>query len=312
LKKSKKTQNEIALEIGISQSTVSRELRRNKGKWAYRYKQAHEKAINRRFTTTGRPKKMTPSLISTIESMLRNDQLSPDQISGRLRTKRIAKISHESIYQHILKDKKMGGDLYKNLRRSGKKYNKRLGKTAGRGLIPNRVDITQRPKEVDAKIRVGDFEGDTIVGAHHKGVIVSIVERKTKMTFLQLLPHAKALDTAQAIIKKLQPIKDFVMTITTDNGKEFANHELVAEKLEAQFFFAQPYHSWERGLNENTNGLVRQYFSKGSDFSKLDEQQVFAVEKKLNNRPRKTLNYRTPNEEFIRLTGANPEKLCIS
>lgn len=193
--------------------------------------------------------------------------------------------------------------MYKNLRRSGKKYNKRGSKMAGRGLIPNRVSIDNRPAEVALKQRVGDFEGDTIVGAGHRGAIVSLVDRKTKLTRLRLISGAKADETAQALIDALRPIKECVHTITTDNGKEFSQHESVAAKLNAKFFFANPYHSWERGLNENTNGLVRQYFPKGCDFTKLTQKQVLEVENKLNNRPRKTLNFNTPNEEFLRLTG---------
>jgi len=237
--------------------------------------------------------------------MLVNDQLSPEQISGRLSLEYKISISHETIYKHIWNDKYNGGRLHKNLRRSGKKYNKRAGKLAGRGLIPNRVDIDRRPAVVNQKSRVGDFEGDSIIGANHQGSIVSLVERKTKVTLLRLLPSPKAHETARVIVEKLEPIKKIVKTITTDNGKEFAQHEFVAEKLNAKFFFAHPYHAWERGLNENTNGLVRQYFLKGCDFSKLTEQQVLDVEKKLNNRPRKTLGYRTPSEEFLRLTKVN-------
>ena len=305
LKGSKMTQKQIAKFVGVSQSTISREFRRNTGKRGYRYKQAHSLAENRRYTASTVAYKMTPTRIELIEQMLKNDQFSPEQISGNLKLNYKIAISHESIYLHIWKDKKLGGNLYKQLRRRGKKYSYRGEKLSGRGLIPNRVDIKQRPMIVEEKTRVGDFEGDTIIGSHHQGAIVSLVDRKTKVTFLYLLLRAKAEETAAAIIKKLLPIKNIVETITTDNGKEFAQHELVTEKLGAKFYFAQPYHSWERGLNENTNGLVRQYFPKGSDFSKLDQQQVLAVEKKLNNRPRKTLGYKTPREEFLRLTGVD-------
>ena len=195
--------------------------------------------------------------------------------------------------------------MYKHLRRCGKKYNKRSGKLAGRGLIPNRIDISLRPVEVAARSRVGDFEGDTIIGKEHRGAVMTMVERKTKVTLMHRLSSTKSEETAAAIIKRMLPIKELVLTITTDNGKEFAQHESIASNLNAQFFFAQPYHSWERGLNENTNGLIRQYFPKGSDLSTLTQQQVLVVEKKLNNRPRKTLGYRTPNEEFLRLTGVD-------
>lgn len=299
------SQRQIAAALGVCQSTISRELKRNTDKNGYRYEQAHALSTQRRHAVSATPRKMNLELISRIEAALRTDQLSPEQISGRLKLTSNIEISHESIYLHIWKDKRRGGDLFKSLRRHGKKYNKRSAKHAGRGLIPNRVDITLRPAVVDEKSRVGDFEGDTIVGSHHRGAIVSIVDRKTKVVVLQLVPQAKAYETAMAMINRLSPIKSIVRTITTDNGKEFAQHQKVLQALKAQFFFAQPYHSWERGLNENTNGLVRLYFPKGTDFSKLDQQQVLAVEKKLNNRPRKTLGYRTPSEEFLRLTGIN-------
>ncbi|KKR96640.1 MAG: Integrase [candidate division TM6 bacterium GW2011_GWE2_41_16] len=289
--------------IKTTQSAVSRELARNSSKKGYRHKQAQAKHAKRRHDASSAPKKMSPDLIAKIEHMLREDQFSPDQISGRLKLTNGISISHESIYQHILKDKKNGGDLYKNLRRSGKKYNKRGSKMAGRGLIPNRVGIEHRPMEVEQKIRVGDFEADTIIGSMHRGALLSIVDRKTKLTLLRLLPNTKAQNVAREMIDALAPIKTFTHTITTDNGKEFAQHQSVAGNLGVQCFFANPYHAWERGLNENTNGLVRQYLPKKCDFSKLNSEQVFMVQQKLNNRPRKSLEYRTPNEEFLRLTG---------
>lgn len=303
LKQEKKSQTEIAQKIGVDQSVISRELSKNTSKKGYCYKKAHEKSLKRRHNASSVPKKITLHLIDIVDQMLRENQFSPDQISGRLKLTKGISISHESIYQHILKDKKNGGDLYKNLRRSGKKYNKRGSKMAGRGLIPNRVGIEHRPIEVDQKMRVGDFEADTIIGSMHRGAILSIVDRKTKLTFLRLLPNTKAQNVSREMIDALAPIKTFTHTITTDNGKEFAQHQFVAGNLGAQCFFANPYHAWERGLNENTNGLVRQYLPKKCDFFKLSSEQVFMVQQKLNNRPRKSLEYRTPNEEFLRLTG---------
>lgn len=303
LKKSGLSQNQIAMFLVVSQSTISKELKNNSGQRGYRHKQAHEKAVLRRHQASSAARKMTPQLIQLIEKMLKDDQLSPEQISGRLKLMLSIKISTEQIYRHIWSNKRNGGDLYKNLRCSGKKYNKRGGKHSGRGLIPNRIGIERRPVEVAEKLRVGDFEGDTIVGTNHRGAIVSIVDRKTKITFLRLISGPKANETADAIIDALKPLRGCIHTMTTDNGKEFSAHENIANALKIEFFFANPYHSWERGLNENTNGLVRQYFSKGTDFTKLTYEQVFEVEKKLNNRPRKTLGFRTPSEEFLRLTG---------
>jgi IS30 family transposase len=307
LKKRNLSQREIAKLIGSSQSTISRELMRNRGKKGYRYKQANEKAVACRHKASSVKRKMTPGVLCLVEKMLRDDQLSPEQISGRLKRTSLITISHESIYLHIWKDKRSGGDLYKNLRRCGKKYNKRSGKKAGRGLIPNRVGIEERPEEVKLKKRFGDVELDTIVGADHRGAIVSAVDRVTKFVWLYLVPGFKAEDVSKALIRFFEPIKKLLHTATSDNGKEFSEHEEVAKSLDLKFFFANPYHSWERGLNENTNGLVRQYFPKGTDFTKLTQERVFQVAQKLNNRPRKTLDYRKPKEVFLLLTGINPD-----
>lgn len=298
-----KSQSYIALQIAVSQPTISRELRRNGGKKGYRYKQAHEKSVQRRRAVSKVARKMTPQLIASIETKLVEDQLSPEQISGRFKLENNLSISYESIYRFIWEDKFNGGKLYTHLRRSGKKYNKRGSKLAGRGLIPNRTDISERPAAVNEKIRVGDIEIDTIIGANHKGAIVSIVERKTKLTLLRFISSTKAEETAMAIIDLLTPIKTIVKTVTSDNGKEFSQHRKIAAALNIEWFFSHPYHSWERGLNENTNGLIRQYFPKHSTFTNLIEERLLKVQQKLNNRPRKTLNYQTPNEEFLRLTG---------
>lgn len=299
------SKTQISATIGVHQTTVSREILRNKGKRGYRYKQAQAKTIGRRFKVNSHPRKMTPDLTLYVGQMLCEFQWSPEQIAGRLRIIYGITLSHESIYRYIWKDKKMGGTLYKYLRRSGKKYNRRSGKQAGRGLIPNRIGIEARPAIVERKERVGDFELDTIIGAQHRGAIVSLVDRKTKLTLLKLLPKATASETSNAIIELLRPIKDNLYTLTSDNGKEFAQHDRVSKELKAKFFFANPYRSCERGLNENTNGLVRQYFPKKCVFTKLTHSQVKKVEFLLNSRPRKLLKYRTPFEVFLQDTGKN-------
>lgn len=293
------SQAAIARQIGFDRSAISRELRRNGGKHGYQIKQAQEKATRRRKAASLTPRKMTPDLVDLIEEKLTLEQWSPDQISGWLRIHGIASISHERIYQHIWTDKRNGGNLYVHLRHSGKKYNKRKGKTSGRGLIPNRVDIDQRPAIVAEKSRIGDWEGDTIIGAGHKGAILSHVDRVSKYTKLAKLPDKTAAAVVKACKRKLRPITDRIKTITYDNGKEFAAHAEIAADLGAQTYFAKPYHSWERGLNEHTNGLVRQYFPKGTDFSTLTHAEVQKVEDKLNSRPRKALGYRTPREVFF-------------
>jgi IS30 family transposase len=296
LHKQGSSQQSIADLLGISQSAVSRELSRNQGKRGYRFKQAEAKARARQ-AVRAKPRKLTGRLRYRIESKLRSQRWSPEQISGWLGEQNIS-LSHERIYQMIWQDKRDGGDLWRSLRRRGKRYNKRAGKTAGRGLIPNRTDISERPAIVDRKSRVGDWEGDTVVSAGHKGGILTLVERKTKLTKIAKLPRATALATSKAAVRRLRPIDDCVRTITFDNGKEFAAHQDIALALDADIFFATPYHAWERGLNENTNGLIRDFFPKGTDFSTVTAAEIAKVERMLNSRPRKSLGFRSPKEVF--------------
>jgi len=302
--KSKQSQTQIAKQLNIHQSTVSREISQNVSKRGYRYKYAHQKSNNRRKKTVQYCSKIDVETFFFVEQLLCEKQWSPEQISGRLKKHGI-KISHERIYQYVWKDKKDGGELYKQLRRRGKKQNKRGSKLSGRGVIPNRVGIEHRDTIVDEKKRIGDFEVDTIVGANHKGAIVSMVDRKSKFVKLELISDARAESTKDAMVRSLEPIKNHVLTLTSDNGKEFAKHDKIAELLDSKFYFANPYCSWERGLNENTNGLVRQYFPKKTDFTKLTIEMVKHVEYLLNTRPRKTLNYQTPIEVFVSMTGVS-------
>ena len=289
----------IAKILHIHHTTASREYKRNAGQRGYRHKQAQEKATDRKAISQN--KKMTPEKIGIIESKLKM-QWSPVQISGWLKKEKLEHVSHETVYKHVWADKKKGGSLYKELRHRGKKYNKRSRNTAGRGCIPNRVDIDKRPPIVEEKTRVGDWELDLIVGAGQSGVILSIVDRASKLTFLRKLPRKTAEEVGQAIIQALWAIREFVITLTADNGKEFACHELISAALEADFYFAKPYHSWERGLNEHTNGLARQYFPKDKRFGEITDEEVAEAEALLNNRPRKVLSFETPMEAFHRLT----------
>src|ERR1700719_3308036 len=301
------TQSHIAHQIGVDPSAIGRELVRNSGARGYRFKQADEKASLRRHQASGTPRKMTPAVVAVIEEKLTQQQWSPEQISGRLAQEGVATISHESIYRHVWNDKKDGGNLYLHLRHSGKKYNKRKGRNSGRGLIPNRVDIDQRSAIVATKSRIGDWEADTIIGARHQTAVMSHVERRSKFTKLAKLPDKSANSVVQACRRVLLPLADRIETITYDNGKEFASHIKIATSLGALSYFAKPYHAWERGLNEHTNGLVRQYFPKGSDLSMLCDADVQRVEDKLNSRPRKILGYQTPREVF-----SNTKKLRVA
>jgi transposase, IS30 family len=290
-------QTAIATEIGVHKSTISRELSRNRGKKGYRPKQAHLMAIQRR-TKAIKFVKLTPPVIAMIEKFIRKD-FSPEQVSGFLSRTHHLRVSHETIYQHVLKDKAEGGTLYRHLRCSRKKRKKRYGSHDRRGRIPGRISINERPAIVDAKERIGDWEIDTIIGRKHKGALLSLVERKSKFTLIRKLPKKQADLVAEATIDLLNPYNEKVFTITADNGQEFAHHESIKEQLHTTVYFAHPSHAWERGLCENTNGLIRQYFPKAMSFETITDKDVHMAMNRLNNRPRKTLGYKTPNEVFF-------------
>jgi len=298
--------SEIAKSLCVNQSTISREFKRNKEQDGYRYDRAQEKYHKRRNTQPN--KKMTPALITKIRENLLVHNGSPVQISGWLKDDEGILISHETIYKYIWSDKEHGGFLYTKLRKHGKKYNKRSKGTAGRGCIPGRVDIDQRPAIVEKKIRLGDWELDTIVGKRNSGVIVSMVDRASKFTKLVKLKYNTAEDVGEALINALRPFIGCIHTLTSDNGKEFANHKKVSAALMADFYFAKPYHPWERGLNEHTNGLVRQYFPKGTSFKDVTQADVEKVEWILNNRPRKILGFKKPQQILDKLLKAYIEE----
>ena len=290
----------ISKNLGRNKSSIYREIKRNSGQRGYRPKQADSKALKRR-KLAAKAVKMTAAFVDEIELLIRQEW-SPDQISGRLFIEQKKSISHERIYQHIWTDKQQGGDLYTYLRRQGKKYDKRRNGKSTRGQIKNQVSIDDRPAVVDNKTRVGDWEIDTVIGKGHKGAIVTIVERKTLFTVAALVDSKQAGAVTTATINLLTPLIGRVHTITADNGKEFAWHETFAEALNAKVYFAHPYSSWERGLNENTNGLLRQYFPKGTCFSDLTQENIDDAIYKINNRPRKTLGYKTAAEMMERST----------
>jgi IS30 family transposase len=282
----------------LHKSTIGREIRRNRGDKGYRPRQAHEKAIGRRYASAKRIK-MTPAMIELISHYVCKD-FSPEQVSGHLARKHGLSISHESIYKYIWLNKRSGGVLHKHLRRSNRKYKKRYGTKERRGRMKDRVSIDLRPAVVDAKSRIGDWEIDTVTGRNSKGHLITVVERKSKLTLIARVPDKRSDEMAKAVIKLLRPHKDSVLTITFDNGTEFSRHKKIAKSLKADAYFAHPYHSWERGLNENTNGLLRQYFPKKLDFQTIDDKSIQHAMERLNSRPRKTLGYATPNEVFLR------------
>jgi IS30 family transposase len=293
LSKTGMSQNKIAKQLKVSQSTISREFSRNTGKRGYRFKQAQASTDTRRLSAC-KAIKMTTTTIELIESKI-NEKWSPEQVSGWLREDQGIGISYETIYQHIWSDKQRGGHLFKHLRRKGKAYQSRSkDKQAGRGFIKNRISIDERPHVVDDKSRIGDWEIDLVIGKGHSGALVTIVERQTSFTVSTRVDDKSAKTVTAATIALLAPYKAAVLTITADIGKEFAYHEKMTENLQCDVYFADPYCSWQRGLNENTNGLLRQYWPKSTDFKKVSQSAVQDVIVNLNDRPRKKLNYKTP------------------
>jgi IS30 family transposase len=295
----------IADAIGVDKSTVYREVKRNCDGRSGNYSMGlAQRKADKRKAQKRHKEVFTEQMKNRIIKLLKKG-FSPEQIAGRSRLDGIAMVSHETIYRWIWKDKRSGGKLHKYLRRQGRKYSKRGSKNAGRGFIPNRVDIDQRPAIVEQKERFGDLEIDTIIGKNHKGAILTINDRVTSKVWIRKLSGKEAIPVAKITAWALRKVKNLIHTITADNGKEFAKHEEIAQKLEIKFYFCKPYHSWERGANENTNGLIRQYIPKGTEFSEVTNKQIKRIENILNNRPRKRLGYITPNEKFKQIINQN-------
>ncbi len=299
LKKEGLSQRAIALNICVHHSTVSREFKRNS------LDNSEYNAVNAtvsarlRYQYKTKNRRLTKKHISFIKKYLK-DGLSPEQIAGRmLLITDLKSISHETIYRYIYHNQRSGGNLCKYLRHKNKKYTKRSASYRSRGQIKNRISIDFRPKIVEEKSRVGDWEVDTIIGKNHHQAIVTLVDRNSKFTLMKKVAAKQARVVTDAIISLLKPVQAHTLTITSDNGKEFSYHEEVAKELDTEFYFANPYQSWQRGLNEHTNGLIREYFPKKKLFKEITDEQIVEVQNKLNRRPRKILGYRTPAEVFF-------------
>lgn len=291
------TQTNIAKALGVSKSTISREIKRNQRSTGdYDSDYAHKKAVLVRTQASSAKafKQLTKRMKAYILDKLQL-KWSPEQISGRMRIDIGKLVSHETIYKFIKCDRQNGGELYKLLPHQGKKY--KYGSNRGSQIV-GRVDISARPKIVDTKTRIGDFEVDTIVSAKHTGksCIFTMVERRSKATFIRKTTDKSATAIQKAIediyLNTTIPIK----TVTSDNGLEFANHKDISENINCDFYFARPYRSCDRGLNEHTNGQIRKYIPKGTNLDTISIEYIAKIENDLNNRPRKALNYRTPNE----------------
>ncbi len=283
------SQRQIAKAIGVHSSTISREIKRNGLISGYAPEQAQLASDQRR-----RSAWKVPSLIRWVTGQLM-DEWSPQQISGFMANAKGVCVSHQWIYALIWDDKQHGGTLWKRLRLPRqRRYQRQLAKRAGLGKFPHRVGIEQRPAEVGGRRHIGHWEGDTVLKGHKESGLVTLVERRSGYLLAARLPMITATRTAQAMTRLLAPRRGAVRTITLDNGAEFAEHRKVAKAVSAKTYFCDPYCSCQRGTNENTNGLIRQYFPKGTDFRKVTDAELRRVVNKLNDRPRKRLEYRTP------------------
>jgi IS30 family transposase len=289
------SKSRIALFIKKDKSVLTRELQRNcdlrSGKYdadlAQRKYEKRQKAKPKRIDFTAEIKK-------TVKEYL-HQELSPEQIVGICSKRAVACVSKESIYKYIWKDKKENGDLYLSLRTTGKRYRKRGSAKDSRGVLSNRKLIEHRPKIVDLKQGFGDLEIDTIIGKNHKGAIITINDRATGILRMKKIASKESELVKQATISLLQNWKLYLFTITSDKGKEFAMHQDIAKALKINFYFANPYSPWERGANENLNGLIRQYIPKSTSFEEISNERIIEIQEKLNNRPRKRFNFETPN-----------------
>lgn len=289
----------IAAELLRSPSTISRELKRNAPPLAYNPELAHMQARVRQ-TQRRNALQFSAQQWAHVHAYLRLD-LSPQQCSGRLLLEHALQISHECIYQHVYQDKAQGGDLVRLLRCQKLRKKRYASGHERRGTLKRRVSIEQRPQVVDQRSRIGDWEGDTVIGKGRQGVLVTLVERKSRYTLAARLDSRHSAKVTQAIIGLLRPHKVQCKTLTFDNGKEFAEHEFIAKCLNADVYFAHPYCSWERGLNENHNGLLRQFIPKSTNLLKVTDEAVNEAVYRLNHRPRKCLGYLTPHEVFYGL-----------
>lgn len=284
-------QSDIAMLLNRHPSTISRELRRNHGQRGYRPRQAQELA-KARARNCRNARRIAPETWEAAQARLR-EQHSPEQIAAHL------PVSHETLYQRIYADKRAGGDLWRHLRCQKQRRKRYASGQQRRGRIPNRRAIAERPVLVESRRRVGHWEGDTIIGKGRRQAIVSLVERKSGFCLLAHVPHKTSEAVSQSIIRLLEPLKARVSTLTFDNGLEFARHADIDRVLGSTSYFADPYASWQRGTNENTNGLVRQYLPKSRAFDTVTQEELAMIMHRLNHRPRKRLGWKTPHQVFM-------------
>lgn len=298
--KAGKSKDFIAIQLSIDRSSIFREVKRNSQKRGIYNALYAQMLCDERKERLRRKRSFDQAKENLIKDYIEKEQWSPEQIVGYCKKNGVEMVSHERIYQHIRQDKEQGGSLFKHLRHRLKHRKRPVG---GKHIpIRNRISIDDRPKVINNKERFGDWEIDTIIGKEGKGAIVTIVERTTSFLMIRKLPQGKnAKSLADNVIDMLRPYKNMAHSITSDNGTEFAEHMRISKELEIGFFFAHPYSSWERGLNEYTNKLIRQYIPKKSEFENLDDKYIAEIQYKINRRPRKKLNFDSPKNQFFNL-----------
>lgn len=289
---------EIARQLGRHRSTIGRELQRNGSRWdgCYRPSVAIERTSGRR-SRARRNQRFTPADLRRVDGLLRQ-QWSPEQVSGYLRRHRLLSISHETIYRHVWRDRRLGGTLYQQLRGARKQRRKRYGAYDSRGRLAGKRPISERPPIAERRGRLGDWEIDTVMGTGSPPCLVSVVDRKTGYLLLGKLEARTQAQLNHHTIRLVRPHAARSFTVTADNGTEFHDYESIERALGVRFYFATPHHAWERGTSENTNGLVRQYVPKGTSMADLTQCDCAAIAAALNTRPRKRLGYKTPQECF--------------
>lgn len=296
------SKNEIAKTIGKHRSVIYREINRNKDQRSGSYHSSlAQRKYRKRIKEKPKHKHFTETIKTRALEYIKEDY-SPEQVVGICSKKGYEMVSHETLYQFVWSEKKKGNPLYLHLRTKGKRYRKRGNKKDSRGIIRNRVSIEKRPESVERRNRFGDLEGDLIIGKNHDQAIVTLNDRSTGILKMKKVKSKDSGEVAATITDLLKEWLPFdLRTLTLDNGKEFARHYDIAKNTGIDVYFAHPYHSWERGSNENLNGLIRQYFPKGSDFSLIANDEVKRVENKLNNRPRKRYGFDSPIERMENL-----------
>jgi IS30 family transposase len=293
LLKTGKSKTEIANILAIHKSIIGRELKRNCDfrSNVYSAKLAQCKYENR---LKEKPKriKLDNDLRVKIEALIKLDY-SPEQIVGHLKKKAETTISHEWIYQLIWEDKRQNGSLHHHLRRKGRRYRKRGSSKDTRGKIIGRVGIEKRPKEAQERTVFGHLEVDTIIGKNHQGAIITLNDLSSGMLWMKKVATREADVVRLKLSEMLEQIRPYIRSITADNGKEFSEHQYITDEY-CDFYFANPYSPWERGANENLNGLIRQYIPKSTDLSTISDQRIYEIQKILNSRPRKRHNFENP------------------